>query len=116
MARIYRFNENISKDLREEFNLYLSYLLEEGYTFSINQFKGEFYSFRFHNNNGNKFEWGDIKNEFIPFISTITNRYTIASNIDITGEKSLSTSIEKVLTNMIINNIKIRSITFLFAV
>lgn len=116
MARIYRFNEDISKDLREEFNLYLSYLLEEGYTFSINQFKGEFYTFRFHNK-GNIFEWGDIKNEFIPFISTITNRYTIASDIiDIIGEKSLSTSTEKVLTNMIINNIKIHSITFLFVV
>lgn len=118
---------NITKntnELRDKCKLYLSYLIENGYRIEVRYNRDYFYEVFFLGKQNlsltttrEPFEWGDIKLDFIQFISAINNEYRIAGgDISFYGDTNRHILVQRVLDDMIINNLKIETIQFLICI
>lgn len=113
---------NNTNDIRDKCNLYLVYLIEKGFRIEVKYFKDYFYSISLYNKQDRRitkipFEWSDIKLDFIPFLNAINQEYKITGgDLSFYGDTNRSIPTQRVLDDMIINNLKIKSIDFLICI
>ncbi len=108
-----------TNEIRDKCRLYLAYLMEEGFRIEVRYLRDYFYEIGFYGkqdlSNSRKgtipFEWGEIKLDFIPFISAINSEYNIAGN-DVSFD-SRDILVTRVLDDMIINHLKTEYIKLL---
>lgn len=113
-----------TNELRDKCKLYLAYLMEQGYRLEVRYNRDHFYEVFFIGKQNlsltttrEPFEWGDIKLDFIQFISAINNEYSIAGgDISFYGNPHRNILVQRVLDDMIINNLKIETIQFLICI
>ena len=108
----------LKKDFKDLSNECLAFLLDEGFSISIEigSYKPDFMLL---NNNTTIFKWNNIKNDFIPFIEMVMNKFKILNEFSqpiyiITTEGNYTMSINDVIHDHmgIINDREIKGIQF----
>ena len=89
MRYLRRFNESITDDLRSFCNDNLAYLIDEGFKVKVdrtenNQVKIEIHKFYFPN--WTKFTWDDVKDDVIPFLDILRDKYSFFEDIKFVSE------------------------------
>lgn len=89
MRYLRKFNESINDDLQSFCNDNLAYLIDEGFRVKVdrtenNQVKIEIHKFYFPN--WTKFTWDDVKDDVIPFLDILRDKYSFFEDIKFVSE------------------------------
>ena len=89
MRYLRRFNESITDDLQSFCNDNLAYIIDEGFRVKVdryedNQVKIEIHKFYFPN--WTKFTWDDVKDDVIPFLDILRDKYSFFEDIKFVSE------------------------------
>lgn len=89
MRYLRKFNESITDDLQSFCNDNLAYLIDEGFRVKVdrtenNQVKIEIHKFYFPN--WTKFTWDDVKDDVIPFLDILRDKYSFFEDIKFVSE------------------------------
>jgi hypothetical protein len=95
MRYLRKFNESITDDLQSFCNDNLAYLIDEGFRVKVdrtenNQVKIEIHKFYFPN--WTKFTWDDVKDDVIPFLDILRDKYSFFEDIKFVSEDQFVTS------------------------
>ena len=76
----------------------LAYLIDEGFKVEINQFNGKGYIAillrKFHGDRNDIFSWSDYKDDIIPFIEYLYEKYNCEERISIIDKHNASTQLK----------------------
>ena len=89
MRYLRKFNESITDDLQSFCNDNLAYIIDEGFRVKVdryedNQVKIEIHKFYFPN--WTKFTWDDVKDDVIPFLDILRDKYSFFEDIKFVSE------------------------------
>lgn len=93
MKHIKRFNESIKDDIEELCNNYLSYLIDMGFTIEIYRSPIWITNMTIVKKNGSnidRFNWIDIKDDFLPFLEILKNEYVLDNYMQFSGYEPMT--------------------------